>query len=263
MPRYPIRPVQLRLEAVEDRLAPAGPPPTGPTALDGRVWEDLNADGTQDPGEPGLAKVRVELRAAAGSISPPVTAKTDAQGAYHFDSVTSPGSLRVIPPAGYAGTVANVEGADKTVDSDFDPDTGTAAVTTGGVRLDAGLIRTAAPTAPALGFGYGLRLDKGQVAGPNGLAVDAAGNVVVLGLTASANPEATPVASEPYVARYDPVGKLLWKHDLAAGGTLPVATAIGADGGIYVLSTPVTAVPADGNQMSIPPGETPPELQKL
>src|SRR5262249_58291945 len=141
----------------------------------------------------GRATGTVEFGAAAGSISPRVTVKTDAQGAYHFDGVTSRGSLRVIAPGGYAGTAANVDGADKTVDSDFDPDTGTAAVTTGGVRLDAGLIRTAAPTAPALGFGYGLRLDKGQVAGPNGLAVDAAGNVVVLGLTASPNPHAPPL----------------------------------------------------------------------
>src|SRR5262249_14442436 len=113
MPHHSLRPVRLCLEAVEERLAPAGSPPTAPTALDGRVWEDLNADGTQDPGEPGLANVTVELRAASGSVSPPVTTKTDAQGAYHFDGVTSPGSIRVIPPGGFAGTAAKVDGADE------------------------------------------------------------------------------------------------------------------------------------------------------
>src|SRR5262245_46410188 len=119
MPHHSLRPVRLCLEAVAERLAPAGSPATAPTALDGRVWEDLNADGTQDPGEPGLANVTVELRAASGSVSPPVTTKTDAQGAYHFDGVTSPGSIRVIPPGGFAGTAAKVDGADESADSDF------------------------------------------------------------------------------------------------------------------------------------------------
>ncbi|HKB01441.1 MAG TPA: SdrD B-like domain-containing protein [Gemmataceae bacterium] len=262
MPRYPLRrpspnrpPVRLRLEPVEDRLAPA--------ALDGRVWEDINADGAQDPGEPGLANVTVEVHGGTGVVPPPANSSTDPQGMFHFTLTPGANSLRVVPPAGYAFTKANVITADETSDSDVDANTGKASLKSDVVRLDAGLIRISAPGAPPLGLGYGVRLDKGQLAGPDGLAVDTAGNAIILGLTASPSTTAVPVVADPYVARHDPAGKILWRRDLTPGGTFPAATAVAADGSVYVLRNPVNVLPLADGQVSIPPGETPPELQKL
>jgi protocatechuate 3,4-dioxygenase beta subunit len=66
-----------------------------------RVWEDLNADGVQDPGEPGIAGVKLLLYDALGSqpIIDPVTGLpafviTDANGKYLFDTLL-PGSYSV------------------------------------------------------------------------------------------------------------------------------------------------------------------------
>lgn len=56
---------------------------TGPGAFDGRVWHDVNFNGRQDPGEPGLAGVRMQ----AGDEE----AITDAEGRYAI----------VLPPGAY------------------------------------------------------------------------------------------------------------------------------------------------------------------
>ena len=47
-----------------------------------RIWEDVDADGVQDPGEPGLDGVTVELRGPSGLIA---TTTTAGGGAYQFD----------------------------------------------------------------------------------------------------------------------------------------------------------------------------------
>jgi hypothetical protein len=62
-------------------------PPPG--AIGDFVWCDLNNDGVQDPGEPGVAGVVVDLSCADGSSNSTVT---DSNGFYLFENIT-PGVL--------------------------------------------------------------------------------------------------------------------------------------------------------------------------
>ena len=87
------------------------------------VWFDLNEDGVQDAGEPGIDGVTVTLKDANGNTAG--TTITDANGAYSFDDLepgdytvvfTKPGSDWNISPKDNAG--------DDTKDSDADPNTG-------------------------------------------------------------------------------------------------------------------------------------------
>ena len=42
-----------------------------------RVWHDLDADGIQDPGEPGAPGIKVRLRAGSGELWGEVLSGTD------------------------------------------------------------------------------------------------------------------------------------------------------------------------------------------
>ncbi len=77
----------------------------GASQLGDFVWEDTNANGLQDVGEPGVANVTVELLDATSAVI--ATTTTDAAGAYGFDNLV-PGtySVRFALPAGYVFTVA-------------------------------------------------------------------------------------------------------------------------------------------------------------
>ena len=55
------------------------------------VWRDLDRDGQQDPGEPGVASIRVELTRPDSTI---LRTNTDANGRYCFDDL-QPGSYKV------------------------------------------------------------------------------------------------------------------------------------------------------------------------
>jgi uncharacterized repeat protein (TIGR01451 family) len=84
-------------------------PPASATRLGDRVWADLDGDGVQDAGEPGLSGVTVELSdgtCVLGSTCP--TAVTDANGEYAFYNLPD-GSYTVVVhtdtlPAGYTQT---------------------------------------------------------------------------------------------------------------------------------------------------------------
>ncbi|MGV3723691.1 MAG: SdrD B-like domain-containing protein, partial [Actinomycetota bacterium] len=75
--------------------------PTGP-GLGDRVWYDFNGDGVQDPTEPGIPGVTVELRHAATNALLSATT-TDASGNYMFQSPTVTAGVayrvRVVPPS--------------------------------------------------------------------------------------------------------------------------------------------------------------------
>lgn len=83
-----------------------------------RVWTDLDGDGVQDLGEPGVAGVTVELLGSGGTVV--ATTVTDGDGLYRFTDL-APGTyrVRVVPPAGQAFTRPG-QGSDPTVDSDID-----------------------------------------------------------------------------------------------------------------------------------------------
>ncbi|MDR6555133.1 SdrD B-like domain-containing protein [Paenibacillus qinlingensis] len=88
------------------------------------VWHDLNANGLQDTGEPGIPGVTVELY-TAGTATLLGTQTTDAGGRYLFTNLLNTGSYQVkfIAPAGYKKSPINV-GSDDSKDSDADLTTG-------------------------------------------------------------------------------------------------------------------------------------------
>ncbi|MDQ3247870.1 MAG: carboxypeptidase regulatory-like domain-containing protein, partial [Chloroflexota bacterium] len=110
------------------------------------VWDDLNANGRQESGEPGLANVRATLLRSDG-VSTGLAARTDSGGYYLFAN---------LPPGNYfvsfdrsslpAGTVFSPQnaGTDDSLDSDADPTSG-----------------ETAPTGPLAGGNQNLTLDLG------------------------------------------------------------------------------------------------------
>jgi hypothetical protein len=86
-----------------------------------RVWDDLNANGLQDPGEPGIAGATVQLLDEFGAVI--ATTTTDANGDYLFNNL-DPGtySVRAPMPAGYDVLVPKYVGSDTAADSNLNPD---------------------------------------------------------------------------------------------------------------------------------------------
>lgn len=121
------------------------------------VWNDLNKDGVQDAGEPGIPGVTVRLvNATTNTVV--ATTTTDANGYYIFNDVT-PGSYQVefVTPAGYTVTTKlNTSPVTSGTDSDVDAGTGrtTSFTLAAGQRItsvDAGYWVTTAPGTAKLG----------------------------------------------------------------------------------------------------------------
>ncbi|WP_440954461.1 DUF7507 domain-containing protein [Methanosarcina sp. Mfa9] len=107
------------------------------------VWEDLNGNGLQDDGEPGIPGVTVNLYDCADNFV--ATATTDATGYYGFTMGPGDYYVEFIAPEGYEFTTQD-EGADDALDNDADPATGKTVCTTLGpgendLTWDAGLYR--------------------------------------------------------------------------------------------------------------------------
>ena len=102
------------------------------------MWLDLDRDGVQDAGEPGLPGVTVLLLSPNGTVLQTTT--TDANGQYEFSGLPA-GSyqLAFVPPAGSTFTPSPAgQSADPTQDSDISPSgtTGLITVGAGESRLD-------------------------------------------------------------------------------------------------------------------------------
>ena len=112
-----------------------------------RMWEDLNHNGLQDAGEPGVGGVIVTLFANGQPIS---ATTTDANGFYQFNDLTPsvPYSVSFVLPAGYQFTTPDVNnnGSDA-ADSDVDVNGSTQVVILApnehNPTLDAGIWRPA------------------------------------------------------------------------------------------------------------------------
>lgn len=98
------------------------------------VWRDTNANGLQDPGEPGVPHYRVRLL-SGDSTNILATTFTDASGLYEFRGL-APGTYRVAfgPSLAFLELTARDQASDDTRDSDPDPATGL----TGPITLAAG-----------------------------------------------------------------------------------------------------------------------------
>ncbi len=105
---------------------PTPTPTLVPARLGDRVWYDANRNGVQDAGEPGIPNVTLELY--SGSLCSGTrlqTTTTNSTGIYEFTGLSSGTySVKFLPPAGYAFTLAD-QGGD-TTDSDADPTSGCA-----------------------------------------------------------------------------------------------------------------------------------------
>ncbi len=128
-------------------------------ALGDFVWHDLDGDGIQRPGEPGVPGVRVELLDGEGRVvrdkaGEPVTTVTDASGHYLFERLPDGVyavrfDLSTLPKD--ATVTGRAAGTDRTLDSDADPATGVTQTVTlaGGTRdlgLDLGLVLPPRPS---------------------------------------------------------------------------------------------------------------------
>ncbi|MCB9278056.1 MAG: carboxypeptidase regulatory-like domain-containing protein [Lewinellaceae bacterium] len=160
-----------------------------PASLGDYVWEDLDGDGQQDSGEPGISGVTVSLYEDANNDGTPdgapiATTTTDGNGYYSFEDL-APGSYIVgfDTPTGYTPTTANV-GNDATDSDNVGGYTGTIVLDSGenDDTNDAGYISTGTSLGDYVWEdtdGDGLQ-DSGEP-GVSGVTVnlkDAGGNVI-------------------------------------------------------------------------------------
>jgi hypothetical protein len=125
-------------------LANSGPYEFG--KIGDRVWEDINFNGIQDEGEPGVEGVTVNLYDCCTMILV-ATTTTDENGSYCFEDIPANYQsyyIEFVLPAGWKFTTADVGNYD--VDSDADPVTGLTVCTNlangeEDYTWDAGLVR--------------------------------------------------------------------------------------------------------------------------
>ena len=92
------------------------------------VWNDLNRDGIQNAGEPGIEGVTVDLYDDEYNLV--CSTDTDETGYYQFINLDLGDYYLIFElPDGYLFTLQD-QGTDDTVDSDADPDTGKTVLTT-------------------------------------------------------------------------------------------------------------------------------------
>ena len=116
-----------------------------PASIGDRVWDDLNGNGVQDAGEPGIKNVVVQLFKPGNPVAVATTA-TDNNGNYSFSNLV-PGDYEVVftPPTGLVFTGKGL-GGDPNNDSNANPATGrtdTINLTSGenDISIDAGLYK--------------------------------------------------------------------------------------------------------------------------
>ncbi|NEO73737.1 GEVED domain-containing protein, partial [Moorena sp. SIO3H5] len=127
---------------VEDYQIAIGDPTPTTASVGDKIWEDLDGDGIQDAGEPGIANALVNIYKSDNTFVDATF--TDSNGNYSFSNL-DPGDYIIeftSPAVGYNFT--SQDGGDDTLDSDADPVTGRTATFTlaagdNNTSIDAGL----------------------------------------------------------------------------------------------------------------------------
>lgn len=118
----PIVAVGLEANVTVDAGLVSTAAPTG--AIGDFAWHDLDGDGVQDEGEPGLAGITVTLRDETGAAL--ATTTTDQEGLYEFTDLAA-GTYTLLfslpPDPGWSYTPPHA-GGDPAIDSDVEPSTG-------------------------------------------------------------------------------------------------------------------------------------------
>jgi len=124
----------LRLERLEGRRLLS-------VSIGDRVWLDANANGVQDPGEPGVEHVLVNLYDSDG-VTPIDSTTTAADGSYSFQALPDEDyTVEVVAPAGFSYAHQN-QGDDNAADSNVAMSDGRVASATplDATTIDAGLL---------------------------------------------------------------------------------------------------------------------------
>lgn len=87
------------------------------TSVGNFVWKDLNKNGIQNAGEPGVPKVNVFLYQAYDTLMPYRTSLTDSAGYYGFNNIPQ-GEYYIRIDTAWKATLAN-QGMNDSLDSDF------------------------------------------------------------------------------------------------------------------------------------------------
>ena len=216
------------------------------------VWNDLNGNGLQDAGEPGVAGIAVELFCSPSGVVGGATdyscgqTVTDSNGNYHFTGLVPGLNYYVVfrTPAGDAFT-KQYAGGNGTIDSDANVAGVTGLITpiAGAVNnsIDAGLI------VPATSYSFALSAGAAGTDVGQSVATDASGNVYVTGSfhgTVDFDPGpgvynlTSAGGSDAFVAKYSPSGALLWARDMGGSGDDDGAgIALSSTGTIYVAGS--------------------------
>jgi uncharacterized repeat protein (TIGR01451 family) len=230
------------------------------SGLGDRVWEDLDHDGFQDVGEPGIPNVPVTLWQNGTPVG---NTQTDASGYYSFTQLV-PGTYSVTfgTPAGYLPTVQTGSIGDAG-NSDANPSTGgtsdvTLPANTFNPNIDAGFWRPA-----SLGdyvwedFNHNGAQDEPLTDGVNGVLVtllNDAGEIVSTTLTFTGGPNNAPgyytftnlISDTYYVSITLPSGYMFTLQDTSnEAGDSDVNTTTGATG-MYVLNAGESIPTVDG-----------------
>jgi len=134
--------VQVPGAQAADPSSYCNPPPQPCSVTIGDfVWLDTNLNGKQDPGEPGVPNVTVQLLDSANNLLMSTT--TDGSGHYLFNQlacVVGGYQVKLIPPAGQTSTQSLAKGVP--ADTDSNPNPSTVFLPNGGTDLtiDFGLV---------------------------------------------------------------------------------------------------------------------------
>lgn len=201
-----------------------GEPPTG--TIGNFVWNDLNANGIQDSGEPGLANVTVKLKNSTGVVIQ--TDTTDSAGFYLFASLPA-GSYTVVVsmPSGFVATTSGASGSTIADDSNGSPAAVTLATNASvNLTIDFGFVTVATGYSTYTQGGWGSKPSGNN---PGALLRDNFAQVYPIGFVKVGGTKTLKFTSQKAIQVFLPQGSK--PNVLLATRTNPTGSASGVFGG--------------------------------